>query len=241
MSHSLAGQRVLITRSPEQSGELAARLRALGAEPVEVPTIAVGPPDDWAAVDAAVERLGDFDWLVLTSVNGVRYLRERLEALPAHLKVAAVGPKTAEAARALGWEPALVPERTHGEGLAEALAGEAAGKRFLLTRGNLALSELPDGLRAAGGLVEEVVVYVTRPGAGSLGAIAGGRLDWALFASGSAFRNLVAMLEDPAMLHGVKLASIGPKTSDVIRELGFEVAVEATESTLEGLVAALGR
>jgi uroporphyrinogen III methyltransferase/synthase len=231
----------LITRSPEQSGELAARLRALGAEPIEVPTIAVGPPDDWAAVDAAISRLEAFDWLVLTSVNGVRYLRERLETLPAHLKVAAVGPKTAEAARALGWEPALVPERTHGEGLAEALAGEAAGQRFLLTRGNLALSELPDGLRAAGGLVEEVVVYVNRPGTGSLGAIAGGPLDWALFASGSAFRNLVAMLEDPAMLRGVKLASIGPKTSDVIRQLGFEVAVEATESTLEGLVAALER
>jgi uroporphyrinogen III methyltransferase/synthase len=230
---------VLITRSPEQSGELAARLRALGAEPVEVPTIAVGPPDDWAAVDAAISRLESFDWLVLTSVNGVRYLRERLAALPAHLKVAAVGPKTAEAARSLGWEPALVPERTHGEGLAEALADEAAGRRFLLTRGNLALSELPDGLRAAGGLVEEVVVYVNRPGVGSLGAIAGGRLDWALFASGSAFRNLVAMLEDPAMLHGVKLVSIGPKTSEVMRQLGFEPAVEATESTLEGLVAAL--
>lgn len=243
MSQLLSGQTVVITRAAEDAGSLAASLRALGATVIEAPTIEVGPPADWGPVDAAIARLDQFDWLVLTSTNGVRAFAERLgRPLPARLRVAAVGPKTAEACRALGWEPALVPARTHGEGLAEALAGEAAGRRFLLARGDLASSDLPDGLRRAGGVVEEVVVYANRPcaaGEAAAAAIAAGQVDWALFASGSAFRNLLVALKAPEALRRVKLASIGPKTSAVIRDEGYEVAVEAAESTLEGLVAAI--
>jgi uroporphyrinogen III methyltransferase/synthase len=244
MTLPLAGQTILITRAADASEGLAARLRELGATAIEAPTIEVGPPADLQAVDGAIARLSDFDWLVLTSTNGVRFFHERLagRALPSALRIAAVGPKTAEACRALGWEPALVPARTHGEGLAEALAGEASGKRFLLARGDLASGELPEGLRVAGAVVEEIVVYTNRPcaqGEGAIAALEAGEVDWALFASGSAFRNLVAVMHDPASLKHVKLASIGPKTSQVIQEAGFEVAVEAAESTLEGLVAAI--
>lgn len=243
MPQLLSGQTVLITRAAEDAGALAAPLRALGATVLEAPTIEVGPPADWGPVDGAIARLDQFDWLVLTSTNGVRAFAERLgKPLPETLRIAAVGPKTAEACRALGWEPALVPERTHGEGLAEALAGSAAGSRFLLARGDMASADLPDGLKRAGGMVEEVVVYANRPCAATqaaVEAIAQGRVDWALFASGSAFRNLLAALPAPEALRRVKLASIGPKTSAVIRDEGFDVAVEAATSTMDGLVKAL--
>jgi uroporphyrinogen-III synthase len=248
MSRPLAGQRVLITRAESTPDTLAEKLRALGAVPVAAPAIRVGPPGDWDAADAALIRLGSFDWLVVTSVNGVHAVRERMAALgvsrPAGLRLAAVGPKTADAAREAGWTPDLVPEKTHGEGLAEALSSEASGKRFLLARGNLASRELPNGLLAAGAVIEEVVVYTNRPderAAEVADALAEGRIGWALFASGSAFRHLVAALPDPGVLRRVRLASIGPKTSAVIRDLGFEVAVEAETWTLEGLVEAIAR
>ncbi|MFN3431477.1 MAG: uroporphyrinogen-III synthase [Candidatus Sericytochromatia bacterium] len=246
MSQPLTGQRVLITRAEGGQDPLAERLRALGAVPVAAPAIRVAPPAAWDAVDRALERLGSFDWLVVTSVNGVRHVSERLAALglgwPVGLRLAAVGPKTAESAREAGWAPDMIPEKTHGEGLAEALALEAAGRRFLLARGDLASRELPDGLLRAGAVVEEVVVYTNRPDervAEVAGELAAGRIGWALFASGSAFRHLLAALPDPGVLRGVKLASIGPKTSAVIRQLGFEVAVEATVMTIEGLVEAV--
>jgi uroporphyrinogen III methyltransferase/synthase len=248
MSRPLAGQRVLITRAESAPDTLAEKLRALGAVPVAAPAIRVWPPGDWDAADAALIRLGSFDWLVVTSVNGVHAVRERMAALgvswPEGLRLAAVGPKTADAAREAGWTPDVVPEKTHGEGLAEALSSEASGQRFLLARGNLASRELPNGLAAAGAVIEEVVVYTNRPderAAEVADELAAGHIGWALFASGSAFRHLVSALPDPGVLRRVRLASIGPKTSAVIRDLGFEVAVEAETWTLEGLVEAIAR
>lgn len=248
MSLPLHGQRVLVTRASAQAGELCERLRSLGAEPVEAAAIAVAPPESWREVDAALRRLNTFQWLVFTSPNGVRHFMGRLAETGTRLapgtRVAAVGPATAEALRASGVHVALMPERHDAEALAEALVGAGMARaRVLMPRGDLADPELPRRLREAGATVMPLVAYRTVPAAldaeGLQRQLEAGAIDWVLVASGSAIRSLAAALPRPEVLRGVRLASIGPKTSAVIRDLGLAVALEAREATLEGLVEAL--
>lgn len=249
----LFGQRIVVTRTRQQASELKQRLLELGADVIEAPTIALAPPADWGQVDAAVRDIRQYHWAVLTSANGVHGLADRLEAQgldSRHLhgvKFAAIGGSTAAALKSrLGIRADLVPT----EFVAESLAGEliarhaVKGKKFLLLRAEIGRPTLPKALAEAGAEVTEVTVYRTLP-AGALPpevpeALKAGTVDWVTFTSSSTARNLVEMLgPDRALLEKVKIASIGPVTSQTLRDLGLGVTIEGASATIEGLVAAL--
>lgn len=247
----LAGRRVLVTRAAHQAGKLSDALRAKGAEPVEVPILEIGPPHDFAPLDQALERLSDYDWLVLTSANTVRAIVERSGAvgtllrLSENVRVAAIGSATAEAARQAGFHVAVVPEKYVAESLVEALRSQQAiGKKILLARAAVARDVIPDALRSAGAIVEVVDAYRNRMPEGApeqlREALAAG-IDAATFTSSSSVLHLAdaagaAGLAFP--LAGVAAISIGPITSQTLREAGWEPAIEATRSDIPGLVAA---
>lgn len=249
----LFGQTVLVTRTRQQASELARQLEALGAEVIETPTIELVPPESWDEVDAALGEVGRNDWLVLTSANGVRAVAERFEALGldarhlAGVRLAAIGDATARALHdALGVRADLVPQRFVAESLADELIaqGDVRGRRFLLLRADIARPALPERLSEAGAVVNEVVAYRTKLAealpAAALEALEAGRVNWVTFTSSSTARNLVALLgERRELLAGVRCASIGPITSETMRELGLTVALEAERSNVAGLVAAL--
>jgi uroporphyrinogen III methyltransferase/synthase len=255
----LFGRTVLVTRTRRQASALSRRLAELGAHAIEAPTIEIHPPADWAPVDAALRRLAEFDWLVLTSPNGAAALVERMTALGldaralAGTKLAAVGPATADALRERFLAPDLLPEafttEALGEALVQRLAADGAGggrPRILLARADIATGILPEALRSAGCEVEQVTLYRTvRPGAlpaDALDALRAGRVSWVTFASSSTVENFLALIEPAGVsLEGIKLAAIGPVTAETLRSRGLPPAVVARPHTVEALVDALVR
>jgi uroporphyrinogen-III synthase/uroporphyrinogen III methyltransferase/synthase len=250
---TLTGRRVLVTRAVHQAGKLSDGLRALGAVPVEVPVLEIRPPESFAPLDAALQNLSEYHWLILTSANTVRALAERASALGiglgglTSLKVAAVGEATAEAARKAGLAVAFIPESYVAESLIEGLAGRAAGQRILLARAAVARDVIPDTLQALGAHINVVDAYrnVLPEAAPRLlrKALADG-VDAATFTSSSSVTHLAeaaraAGIEWP--LAGVPAISIGPITSQTLRELGWEPAIEANPSDIPGLIAATAR
>ncbi len=248
----LAGLTVLVTRAPEQAGDLSSALLAAGAEPVEAPTIRIDPPLDWASLDEALQRLwrGEYDWIVFTSANAVRQIRQRSQqlgydsALFDHTGVAAVGTTTAGELEAYGVSVDVVPEKFTAEAVLEALTDlGVAGQRILLPQGNLARKTLAEGLRAAGALVDSVETYRTSPVAISppvRDRMLRGAIDVATFASPSSVRNLVdALGHASSVLQRIVVACVGPMTAETARRHGIEPDVVAEESTVDGLVDAL--
>jgi uroporphyrinogen III methyltransferase / synthase len=244
-SRPLLGSRIMVTRPADGPDPLAEQLRALGADVIVQPAIRISPPADWQAVDDALDRLDQFDWLVFSSANGVRYLWERLHqcrpTLPRLPRVAAIGPGTADELARHGQRADLVPEQFRAEVLAEALAADAAGKRFLLARASRGREVLAEQLTAAGATVEQVVVYtssdVTEADPETAALLRAGKIDWITVTSSAIARSLARLFGDD--LRRVKLASISPLTSSVLRELGYEPEAEAAEYTLAGLTAAI--
>ncbi len=243
----LFGTRILVTRPREGTDSLRRRLDELGAEVIPQPVIRISDPPDWGPVDTALARLDRYDWLVFSSGHGVRYLLDRLHDRGGdvrrlgRLKLAAVGPGTADQLAGYHLRADLVPQQFRAESLVEALAAEASGRRFLLPRASRGRPVLADGLAAAGGEVDQVIVYsstdVTRPDAQVATAVAEGRIDWVTVTSSAIARSLVAMFGDD--LRRTRLASISPLTSGVLRELGYPPTVEAAQYTMDGLVAAM--
>jgi len=237
--------RVMITRPAEQNDALAEQLRTLGAEVVVQPAIRISPPADWRPVDDALDHLSDYDWLVFSSANGVRCLFDRLGKRqtqpPRFPRLAVMGPGTADALAKFGRTADLLPNEYRAESLAETLAREAAGKRFLLARASRGRETLAERLTASGGVVEQIVVYtsddVDRPEPKAAAMLRVGEIDWITVTSSAIARSLVRLFGDD--LRRAKLASISPITSDVLRTLGFEPAAEAAEYTLAGLTAAM--
>jgi len=252
----LFGHRVLVTRTRQQASELRGRLEERGAAVIEAPTIEVVPASDatMAEIDAAIRDVKQFDWLVLTSAHGVTGLAERLRKMEldarhlAGVKIAAIGDATVEElAKSLGIRADLVPARFVGETLAEELIAKhgVKGKKVLLLRADIARPALPKMLGEAGAEVRELAIYETRRAVALPGevieALRKREIDWVTFTSSSTAKNLVALLgEERGLLDGVKLASIGPITSDAMAELGLSVTVEAEEATMEGLADAMG-
>ncbi|HZR14079.1 MAG TPA: uroporphyrinogen-III C-methyltransferase [Acidimicrobiia bacterium] len=249
-SRPLFGRTVVVTRAREQASGLRARLEDLGAQVVELPAIAIEP------VDVVLPDLGAYEWLVLTSANGVDALFDRglrpagLDARAlAGLRIAAIGPGTASALATRGITADLVPERFVAESLLDAFPapGGARGRaaRVLLARAEQARDVLPDGLRARGYDVDVLVLYRTttsRPDDAALAAVRDGRVDAVTFTSSSTVRNLCEVLGGPLADRpsgGPLVVSIGPVTSATARDLGVRVDAEATEHTIDGLVAAL--
>ncbi len=247
VTRPLFGVRVLVTRAAHQAEELCDTLSELGADVLQQEAIEITPPDSWENVDQALRRLKQFDWLVFSSANGVRSLLDRLHqqvdlrAL-GHLKIAAIGPGTAEALAHYHLRADRVPSEYRAEALAELLADEAAkGARFLLARASRGRDILAQTLTAAGGHVEEVVVYQSRdvqtPRPEILRQLQAGRIDWITVTSSAIARSLAALFGDD--LRHSRLASISPITTATLAETGQSVAAEARQYTMEGLVAAI--
>ena len=253
-SKPLAGERVLVTRAKDQAGTLADELEALGATVSEIPVIEIRPPASYVALDATLANIESYDWLILTSVNGVEALFARMATLGRgpetllHLNIAAIGPATEEAIEVHGLPVDVVPTKYVAESVVEALREQVNGKRVLLVRAKVARDVIPDELRKAGARVHVVEAYETVAPEESRA-----RLRKALespqerptiitFTSSSTARNFVSLMDSKDAsqpLRGIILASIGPVTSATLRELGLEVDVEAEEYTIPGLVKAL--
>ncbi len=244
----LGGLRVVVTRAARQAGELSQRLEALGADVVELPAIEVVPLSS-GPLDDAIGRLVEFDWVVLTSANGVDAfvgrLRER--GLPSGAttspRYAAIGGATARRLAAAGITADLVPERAVAESLLDALvASGVAGRRLLLPVAEAARDILPAGLREAGAIVEVVSVYRTTRPSGIAPDVASALGDGASvvlsFASPSAVRNTAELLGLPIDAR-VAVACIGPVTAAAARELGMRVDIEAEDHSIPGLVDAI--
>lgn len=250
----LAGERVLITRAKDQAGSLAEQLEALGATVIEIPAIEIRPPASYVALDATLNNLENYDWLVLTSVNGVEALFARMEKLGfgpeklLHLNIAAIGPATREKIEEHGLPVDVMPEKYVAESVVEALWEQVRGTRVLLVRAKVARDVIPEELRKAGARVHVVEAYETvvpEESRARLQKVLNDprqRPTAVTFTSSSTVRNFVALLgsDEPAkILHGITIASIGPVTSATLRELGLHVDVEAQEFTVPGLVKAL--
>ncbi len=247
----LAGRRVLVTRAAHQAGKLSDGLRAMGAEPVEVPVLEICPPDDFAPLDRALRQLDSYDWLILTSANTVRSLVERAAALGlmfaanSPLKVAAIGTATAAETRNAGLSVAMIPESYVGESLVESLAGQVAGRKILLARAAVARDVIPDALRAAGAVLDVVDAYQNRMPASApaqLRTALGAGVDAATFTSSSSVTHLADAARAAGLsfpFAGVAAVSIGPVTSKTLRESGWEPSIEASPSNIPGLIQAV--
>jgi uroporphyrinogen III methyltransferase / synthase len=246
---SLAGLTVLVPRARGQSEGFSRLLRERGAEALEVPAIEIHAVASNAELDRTVQELaeGRYDWLVLTSVNGVAALRGRVEALrpagggvPGRARVAAVGPATEAALRDWGVDPDLVPGMATTAELGRQFPPGAGD--VLLARADRANPELGVALRAKGWQTREVVAYHTVP-VGELDPAArrrldGGDVDWVAFTASSTVEGFVRGYGGPPP-SGVRVAVIGPVTAAAARAAGMRVAATATEHTIPGLVAAI--
>ncbi len=247
----LFGKRVVVTRATQQASGLSERLRELGAEVLEMPATQIARLD-LSPLRDAIQRIADFEWLVLTSQNAVAIFWEQLLASGrdarslAGLRISAVGPATAGALLERGITVDVIPERFVAEGLLEIMRArdDVAGTRVLYVTAEGARDVLADGLREIGAEVTVVETYRSiRDGAGAnrlSRAIAGGKVDLVTFTSGSAVRGYVEAVGSDLALR-VPAASIGPQTSEALRAAGVEVKHEAEESTIDGLVAAIVR
>ena len=254
----LAGRNILITRASEQTESLVRELEARGAKPVLQPMISFHPPDDFAPLDRALRDLRTFDWLLLTSANAVRALVERSRSLGVDvmnsftaLRIAAVGPVTAEVARNAGLPVSRVAVKHQGLALAVEFAAEFARKHILLPRSNLASAELPDALRHLGAQVTEVIAYRTfaaEPEGEGQSQFLSGRLEAILFFSPSAVRNFLNWDEGKGgqVLRSISdlsrktaVVAVGPVTASALRDAGLRNIVQASNTTVPAVIEAL--
>jgi uroporphyrinogen III methyltransferase/synthase len=249
----LFGRRIVITRTRSQASQLHSMLARRGALVLEAPTIELVAPADFSAIDEAITNIARFDWLILTSVNGAEALARRLAHLQldsrhlAPLRVAVIGDATEAAVREhLGIQPDLVPPSYVAESLGQTLIDREApaGKSILMLRADIARPTLGRMLTDAGAHVTDLPIYISRqPSAlpdDVLAALRAGSVDWITFTSSSTARNMVQMLGPQRnLLAGVRTASIGPITSETMRQLDLPVTVEADPSNLDGLIAAI--
>jgi len=250
---ALQGRRLVVTRQKSQAGGLAERLTALGASVVEVPSIEIVPPPDTGPLDAALQALDRYDWVVLTSANAVKAVLARLTVLGLYprlsggaRRIASVGPATTAALRASFPEDRAVLEPAgefRAAGLVAALAREAlAGRRVLVPASTEAREELATGLRGLGAVVEVVAAYSTVEPAGLGEAVArclDQGFDLALFASPSAVEAFARAAGERAK--GLPVVVIGPTTEAAARASGLEVLGVASPSTVDALVATAER
>ena len=249
----LLGKRIVVTRAREQASDLVKRLSGLGAECLEYPTIRVVAPDDASPLEAAIENLSAYDWIVFTSFNGVKFFFERLFDLGRDvralngLKIAAIGPVTAEKLFSHGFKCDIVPGNYRAEAVVESFRKvDLQGKKILLPRAAEARPVLPEELRKMGAQVDEVTAYLTQKVQDNadqlIEQLAAKAIDLITFTSSSTVKNFKALL--PAgnfkdLIAGVTVASIGPITTETAAELGFEVQITAESYTIPGLCAAI--
>jgi uroporphyrinogen III methyltransferase/synthase len=239
--------KILVTRPRAQAGQFASALAEAGFTPVFFPVIEIRPMDDNTALDRAIAKLDCYDWVVFTSVNGVEVFFEHLASpFPAEgVKVAAIGPKTAEALRARGVEPDFIPDEYVAEAILPGL-GDLRGKWVLLPRAEIARQALPQAILKAGGIAHEIAVYRTLPAQLDLAGLAelNSGVDVITFTSPSTVQNFVEIarrqnLDPLALPNNPRIACIGPITAKAAGEEGFVVDLVADEYTTEGLIESL--
>lgn len=249
----LFGKKVMVTRAVDQAGEFAVMLADRGATVLECPTIRLVEPEQWGPLDAALQALSDYDWLVMTSGNAVRAFFKRLDTLGLDARslgacrVCALGPKTAEAIRGFGIRPDMLAADYKAEGVvAEFAKLDITGKRILYPRADRAREGIPRDLGSMGALVDSPVAYRTilpdklLPEA--VFALEKRSVDCITFTSSSTVQNLANLMGNDRMLDmlkGVAVASIGPITSNTCRGLGLKVDIEPQEYTLAALADAV--
>jgi uroporphyrinogen-III synthase len=245
----LAGKRVVVTRAPEQAGEMTRTLEHLGAEVILAPAVAFGVPEDSRQFDRALHELGGFGWILFTSQNAVRFTALRLKQLgvpPVIRQVAAVGPATAEAARQEGFHVDYVATHHTAHSLAFELRDSIATHSVFLPRSDRSDPELGEALREAGANVTDAIAYRTiapaPPAPAVLNEIRAGEFDVAIFSSPSAFDNLDGFLGAGTLAKladKVRYAAIGPTTAKAMRAAGVRVHMEAEEASAAGLADAI--
>jgi len=253
-SKSLNGWRILVTRASHQAYALSEPLRELGATVIEVPTIEIRSTGNRGPLEHALLKIDHYDTLILTSVNGVEILFDRYNrmGLPIvdmqHLRVVAIGPATATAIQSEGLSVSIVPEKYVAESVIEALRGKInQHSRVLIVRAKVARDVLPNELQKMGARVDVIEAYETRVPEGAkenlekIFADPASRPHVITFTSSSTATNFLNLLGDNVrvFLEGVKPASIGPVTSETLRQAGFAPAIEAQEYTMQGLIAAI--
>jgi uroporphyrinogen III methyltransferase / synthase len=250
----LFGQRVVVTRSREQGGRLSGRLRELGAQVIEVPTIKFEPPTQRQEIVDALLELNAYDWLVFTSPNGVtkffEYFFKRFHDMRdlGGARIAAVGPATANKLKELHLQVDLMPDEALGLEIAKAFTKfeTIENLKICILRAEVANPDLPKELEALGAIVDDVAVYRTVPETEDVTGAAANLLeqgaDWVAFTSGSTVENFHARFDLPALLRKfpqIKTATIGPETSKALAALGLKPTLQAKSHTLDGLVEAL--
>ncbi|HMD16709.1 MAG TPA: uroporphyrinogen-III synthase [Terriglobales bacterium] len=256
--HPLAGTRILVGRARHQAGSLSASLRSLGASVIEIPFIEIRKPQSYRPLDDALKNIKTYDWLILTSANGVEAMWERVQKLRItrrnleHLQIAAIGPATKKAIVRHGLKVKMVPEEYVAESVVKGLRDKVNGKRVVLVRAKVARDVIPEELRAAGAQVEVVEAYETvvpeksRVRLRELMRNAVRRPHVVTFTSSSSAKNFAELLGNfkagsrgAGWFKHVQFASIGPVTSATLGELQMPVAIEAREFTMGGLIRAI--
>lgn len=252
----LAGKSIVITRAPEQAAELIGSLERLGAEVVLLSMVRFAVPEDLASLDGAIGRLAEFDWILFTSQNAVRFFAVRQAELgiapdsPSFGKhrIAVVGPATQLAAEAEDFRVDYVARNHTGEALARELAESIGNCNVLLPRSDRADDRLPDALREAGARVTDVVAYRTaapqKVDSTNLCRLQRAEADAVVFASPSAFHNLrhfIPAADLASLSERVHFAAIGPTTARALREAGVRVEIEANESSSAALADAIAK
>jgi uroporphyrinogen III methyltransferase/synthase len=249
----LLGKRIVVTRARAQAATLAHKLQALGAEVLEFPTIEMQPPEDYAALDAAIKTRESYDWLIFTSVNGVEQFLTRarhLNVTVSELKTSrfvAIGPATAKTLEAAGIRNCLVPQRYQAEGILEMLTPETMrNKKVLIPRAAKARDILPETLRQWGAKVDVVEAY--RTGVPTKGVseikslLSGHKVDVVTFTSSSTAANFARLLGGQSLqeaLSGIAVACIGEITKQTVDDLGGHADIVAAESSIDGLIRAI--
>src|SRR5580658_2884537 len=255
-NHPLAGTRILVGRARHQASSLSAGLRSLGASVIEVPFIEIRRPQSYRPLDDALKNMKTYDWLILTSANGVEAMWERVRKLRItrrnfeHLQIAAIGPATKKAIVKHGLKVKMVPEEYVAESVVKGLRDKVNGKRVVLIRAKVARDVIPEELRASGAEVDVVEAYETvvpersRLRLRALMKNSERRPHIITFTSSSTAKNFVELLGNSNVgrqrwLKQIQLASIGPVTSATLRKLQLPVAIEAREFTMGGLIRAI--
>ncbi len=253
MASPLSGKRIVVTRAVSQGAQLSEELTARGADVKLLPLVSFEPPQDYAAMDAALTTIGSFDWVLFTSSNAVQALERRVEQLGLRLdkfaelpRAAAVGPATSDAAEAAGFSVEYVAADHSGAGLAGELGGELRGRKVLLPRSDRANSDLPTALSRCGAIVTEVVAYRNVPPSSTdrekVQETLTGGVDGILFYSPSAVQNFLELVgrERIGTLQGrAVMVAIGHATAAALGVAGIQRIARAADSTTQAVVEAL--
>jgi len=244
------GQRILITREHSEGFE---SLEDQGAEVIQFSTIEIVPPVSWDELDQSIDRIDEYDWIIFTSANGVKYFFARLFEKGIDIrdlkgiKICAIGTKTAAAVNSYGIRVDIVPDEFNAEGLLASFGEEVRGLKFLLPRAEVAREVFPEKVRELGGIIDVPAAYCAiKPeshGKRMKRFLKEGKITVATFTSAATFNNFMEIMGEDAddLLHDVTIAAIGPVTAKAIEKAGLKVHIMPEKATIEAMVEEIER